>query len=179
MQHHDPSGDPAAGMAAPANADPATVLSDTQALHVLAAELKASKDEQLRLLAEMDNLRKRAARDAEAARKFGTERLLGDLLPVCDALEAGLKSDSHDPATLRQGMELTWRLLTKALESNGLASVDPVGQAFDPEQHQAMTLVESEQHAPGAVVTVFQRGYRLNERLLRPALVAVAKDRNG
>ncbi len=178
MHNHDPSGEHAAGAAAPDNAGAAAAASEAEALQVLAQELKACKDEQLRLLAEMDNLRKRAARDAETARKFGTERLLGDLLPVCDALEAGLKADSHDPTTLRQGMELTWRLLTKALEGNGLVSVEPAGQAFDPAQHQAMTLVDSEHHAPGAVVTVFQRGYRLNERLLRPALVAVAKERS-
>jgi molecular chaperone GrpE len=177
MHSHDHMGEHATGAAAPGS-DAGASPADTDALQVLAVELKACKDEQLRLLAEMDNLRKRAARDVESARKFGTERLLGDLLPVCDALEAGLKADSHDPTTLRQGMELTWRLLTKALEGSGLVSVEPVGQVFDPEHHQAMTLVDSEHHAPGAVVTVFQRGYRLNERLLRPALVAVAKERN-
>lgn len=139
-------------------------------------QLKAAREDQIRLLAEMDNQRKRLARDVESARKYGAERVLADLLPVADSLEAGLAADPSDAAKLHEGMELTLRMLAKALDGNGLKAVDPVGQPFNPELHQAMTMVDSPDHAPGTVVTVFQKGYRLNDRLLRPALVAVAKE---
>lgn len=142
----------------------------------LAAELVAARDEQVRLLAEMDNLRKRAARDVEAARKYGAERLLGDLLPVADSLEAGLRAGGVDPARLAEGMAATLRLFDKALEKHGLETIEPQGQPFNPELHQAMSLVDGGGVAPGTVVTVFQKGYRLNDRLLRPAMVAVARD---
>ncbi len=139
-------------------------------------ELKAAKDEQLRLLAEMDNQRKRMARDVEAARRYGAERLIHSLLPVIDSLERGLTEGSADPARLRPGMELTLKLLSKALADHGVVVLDPLGQAFDPQSHQAMSVVESGQHDPGSVAGVLQKGYRLNERLLRPALVAVAQE---
>lgn len=142
----------------------------------LEAQLKAAKDEQLRLLAEMENQRKRLARDVEAARRYGAERVLSDLLPVSDSLEAGVNADARDARKMHEGMELTLRLLVKALESNGIAAIDPAGQPFNPELHQAMTMVETGEHAPNTVVTVFQKGYRLGERLLRPALVSVAKE---
>lgn len=145
-------------------------------IHELENQLGAARDEQVRLLAEMDNQRKRLARDVESARKYGAERVLADLLPVADSLEAGLAADPSDAAKLHEGMELTLRMLAKALDGNGLKAVDPAGQPFNPELHQAMTMVDSPDHAPGTVVTVFQKGYRLNDRLLRPALVAVAKE---
>lgn len=142
----------------------------------LEEQLKAARDEQIRLLAEMDNQRKRLARDVESARKYAAERVLADLLPVADSLEAGLAADPSDAPKLHEGMELTLRMLAKALDGNGLKAIDPAGQPFNPELHQAMTMVETGEHAPGTVVTVFQKGYRLNDRLLRPALVAVAKE---
>jgi len=141
-------------------------------------QLKAARDEQLRLLAEMENQRKRLARDVESARKYAAERVLSELLPVADSLEAGLAADPSDAPKLHEGMELTLRMLAKAMDSNGLKAIDPAGQPFNPEFHQAMTLIEASGQAPGTVVTVFQKGYRLNDRLLRPALVAVAKDPN-
>jgi molecular chaperone GrpE len=140
----------------------------------LAAELATVRDEQVRLLAEMDNLRKRAARDVDAARRYGTERLLADLLPVADSLEAGLRAGGSDPAKLAEGIAATLRLLDKALERHGLECIEPQGVAFNPELHQAMSVVETTDVAAGTVVAVFQKGYRLNERLLRPAMVAVA-----
>lgn len=142
----------------------------------LEAELVAARAEQLRLLAEMDNQRKRLARDAESARKYATDRLLAELIPVADSLEAGLGVQAADAAKLREGMQLTLRLLDKALAGNGVSTVDPLGAAFDPEAHQAMSMVDAPGHAAGTVVTVFQKGYRLNDRLLRPAMVAVARD---
>ncbi len=145
-------------------------------LAVLEAELVEARAEQLRLHAEMDNQRKRLARDAESARKYATDRLLAELIPVADSLEAGLGVQAADATKLREGMQLTLRLLDKALAGNGVSTVDPLGVAFDPEAHQAMSMVEAPGQAAGTVVTVFQKGYRLNDRLLRPAMVAVARD---
>ena len=138
--------------------------------------LKSAKDEQLRLLAEMDNQRKRLQRDVDAARRYGVERLLTGLLPVVDSLERGLAEAAADPAKLRAGVELTLRQLQKVLADQGLETLDPAGHAFDPEQHQAMSVVETRQHEPGTVANVMQKGYRLQERLLRPALVVVAQE---
>ena len=104
-------------------------------------QLLRSREESLRLLAAMDNLRKRAARDVEAARKFGTERLLGDLLPIADSLERGLEMPAGDSAKLREGMQLTLAMLDKTLAAHGLRALDPKGQSFDPALHQAMSIV--------------------------------------
>ena len=129
----------------------------------------------LRERAEIENQRKRLQRDLEQARKFANERLLGDLLPVFDGLEHGLLADTSDTAALREGMDLTLKALLKVGEGNGLKAIDPVGQPFNPELHQAMTMVEAPGTAPNTVVAVMQKGYVLNERLLRPALVTISK----
>jgi molecular chaperone GrpE len=141
----------------------------------LKAELEQVRADALRERADLDNQRKRLARDVEMARKFANERLLSDLLPLFDSMEAGLASASEsDP--LREGLSLTLRQLHKIAESNGLVEVAPArGDAFDPERHQAMSMVDAEDIAPGAIAQTFQKGYVLNERLLRPALVMVAK----
>lgn len=141
-------------------------------------KLGEMRDVLLRERAEIENQRKRLQRDVEQARKFANERLLGDLLPVCDGLERGLAVENADVATLRAGMDLTLKALLKVAESNGLRQLDPLGQPFDPEQHQAMSLVDAPQAAPNSVVAVMQKGYVLNDRLLRPALVAIAKPPN-
>ena len=148
---------------------------DTQ-IDALKAELAKVAEDALRERAELENQRKRLARDVDMARKFANERLLGDLLPVIDSLEAGLAAAGADASALRDGMELTLRQLLKVTSDNGLVMVDPVGQPFNPEHHQAMSMVDSADHAPGHVVQVYQKGWLLNERLLRPALVVVAKD---
>jgi len=135
------------------------------------------RDVLLRERAEIENQRKRLHRDLEQARKFANERLLGDLLPVFDNLERGLAADTADAAALREGMELTLKALTKVGEGNGLKAIDPLGQPFNPELHQAMTMVEAPDKAPNTVVLVMQKGYVLNDRLLRPALVAISKAR--
>jgi molecular chaperone GrpE len=145
-------------------------------LNTMRDALKSAKDEQLRLLAEMDNQRKRMQRDVEAARRYGAERVLTGLLPVVDSLERGLAEGASDPSKLRAGMDLTLRQLHKALADQGLETLDPVGQAFDPEQHQAMSVTETGQFDPGTVAGVMQKGYRLQDRLLRPALVVVAQE---
>ena len=144
-------------------------------LEAAQAELKQLREESLRERAELENQRKRMARDIDMARKFANERLLGALLPVIDSLEAGLSVQADTAQHLREGMELTLKQLLKVAGDNGLVAVDPTGLPFDPEHHQAMSMVESATHAPGDVVQVYQKGWLLNDRLLRPALVVVAR----
>ncbi len=153
-------------------ADEAPQIDETEALR---AELEQLKAQSLLERADLENQRKRLAREVEMARKFANERLLGDLLPVLDSLEAGLaNAPADDP--LRAGLELTQRQLLRVAEINGLVTVAPAaGDAFDPEKHQAMSMIDAEGVPPGAVAQTFQKGYVLNERLLRPALVVVAK----
>jgi molecular chaperone GrpE len=138
-------------------------------------KLGEMRDLLLRERAEIENQRKRLQRDLEQARKFANERLLGDLLPVCDSLERGLAVQTADAGSLREGMELTLKALLKVAEGNGLKAIDPVGQPFNPEQQQAVSMVDVPGTAPDTVVAVIQKGYVLNERLLRPALVTVSK----
>lgn len=147
----------------------------TTQLEAVQAELTQLREDTLRERAELENQRKRMAREIDMARKFANERLLGELLPVIDSLEAGLAVQADTAAHLREGMELTLRQLMKVAGDNGLVSVDPVGQPFDPDRHQAMSMVEPTGHAPGDVVQVYQKGWLLNDRLLRPALVVVAR----
>ncbi|MGF1546194.1 MAG: nucleotide exchange factor GrpE [Thiotrichales bacterium] len=131
----------------------------------------------LRQQAEMDNLRKRAERDVESARKHALERFAGDLLAVCDSLELGLAATQAEHATdkLREGMELTLKMLVDALERHGVRQIDPQGERFNPELHQAMTMQERSDCDANTVIAVMQKGYQLNDRLLRPAMVIVAK----
>jgi len=147
-------------------------MSEVEALR---SEMNKLREDSLRERAELENQRKRVVRDIEMARKFANERLLGDLLPVFDGLEHGLLADTNDASALREGMDLTLKALLKVGEGNGLKVVDPIGQPFNPELHQAMTMVEAGGVAPNTVVAVMQKGYVLNERLLRPALVTISK----
>jgi len=160
-----------------ANADDVQADADQLGLKLAEYENKIGemRDVLLRERAEIENQRKRLQRDLEQARKYANERLLGDLLPVFDGLEHGLLADTTDTAALREGMDLTLKALLKVGEANGLKAIDPIGQPFNPEQHQAMTMVEAAGKASNTVVSVMQKGYVLNERLLRPALVAIAK----
>ena len=145
------------------------------ALEALRAELEQLRADSLRERADLDNQRKRMARELESARRFANERLLADLLPLFDSMEAGLAAAS-DTDPLREGLELTLRQLHRIAEANGLAEIAPApGEAFDPERHQAMSMAADGNVAPGSVSRVFQKGYVLNERLLRPALVVVAE----
>jgi molecular chaperone GrpE len=147
----------------------------TDETEALRAELEQLKAQSLLERADLENQRKRMAREVEMARKFANERLLGDLLPVLDSLEAGLATAPADDP-LRAGLELTQRQLVRVAEINGLVTVMPVaGDAFDPERHQAMSMIDADGIAPGAVAQTFQKGYVLNERLLRPAMVVVAR----
>ncbi len=147
----------------------------TRQLDQYETKLAEMREVMLRERAELENQRKRLQRDLEQARRFANEKLLADLLPVLDNLERGLALEGSDNAGLRSGVELTLRELSRVIDGNGLKVVDPVGQPFDPERHQAMSLVPSGEHPPNTVVAVMQKGYVLNDRLLRPALVAVSK----
>ncbi len=153
---------------------------DVQALRAAleAAEARAleSRDLYLRALAELENVRKRAARDVEQAHKFGLERVANDLIAVKDGLELGLASENADAEALRTGTETTLKLLVKAFDNAGLSEIDPQGEPFNPELHEAMIAQPSADHVPDTVIQVIQKGYQLNGRLLRPARVVVAKE---
>ena len=143
-------------------------------IEAMAGELEQLRAQSLLERADLENQRKRMAREVESARRFANERLLADLLPVFDSIEAGLANAASDDP-LRAGLEATLRQLLKVTAANGLLEVAPApGEAFDPQHHQAMSVAEAPGVAPGAVVQLFQKGYVLNERLLRPAMVVVA-----
>lgn len=145
------------------------------------AQAKAEEnwDKALRLQAELDNSQRRAQRDVENAHKFALEKFAQELLPVKDSLEMGLaaaEGSDHEVADkLREGTELTLKMLSSAMEKFGIKEVDPEGESFNPDWHQAMTMQESAEHEPNTVLAVMQKGYLLNERLLRPAMVVVCK----
>ncbi|KAB2314064.1 nucleotide exchange factor GrpE [Betaproteobacteria bacterium SCN2] len=144
-----------------------------------AAELQAAEhhDAWLRAKAETENIRRRAQDDVAKAHKFAIEGFASELLSVKDSLEAALAADHPSVENLRSGVELTLKQLAGVFEKFNLAEVNPQGEAFDPHRHQAMSVVESDQPA-NTVVSVLQKGYLLNERVIRPALVMVAKDGN-
>ena len=139
------------------------------------SDLAAMRDTLLRERADLENQRKRMQRDFEQRMKFANEKLLRELLPVFDGVESGLAVETTDVAAMREGLGLTLKSLLKVGTDNGLEPVDPVGQPLDPERHHAVSMVAADA-APGTVVSVMQKGYLLNGRLLRPALVAVAKE---
>jgi len=141
-----------------------------------AAEARAleSRDLYMRALAEIDNVRKRAARDVEQAHKYALDRFANDLIGVKDSLELGLVA-AASPEALKAGTEATLKLLSKAFEKAGLSEIEPLGEPFNPELHEAMAMQPSPEHVPDSVLQVVQKGYQLNGRLLRPARVIVAR----
>jgi len=135
-------------------------------------------DQVVRTQAEMDNLRKRSERDLANAHKFALERFANELLPVKDSLEMGLAAfatENGDPQKLQEGVELTLQMLTAAMEKSEIREVNPENESFNPDFHQAMSIQERDDVPPNTVVTVVQKGYLLNERLIRPAMVIVSK----
>jgi molecular chaperone GrpE len=144
------------------------------------AELQAQEhhDAWLRAKAEVDNVRKRAQLDVQNAHKFGIESFANALLPVKDSLEAALAADNNTVESLRSGVELTLKQVVAAFEKFTLTEINPVGEKFDPHRHEAMTMVPSDAE-PNTVVQVMQKGYALHDRVIRPALVAVAAPRQG
>jgi len=139
-------------------------------------ELAQMREIVLRERAEIENQRRRLQRDLDQARRFANEKILADLLPVFDGLDRGLAIETEDAAALREGMELTLKALDKLGQTHGLKVIDPLHQPFNPDHHQAMSMVQSREFEPNTVVAVLQKGFVLNDRLLRPALVAVAKE---
>lgn len=163
----------------PANADAAA--EEGKSLDQLLVEAQAKIEEQreawLRALADTDNARKRAQAEIAQARKYAIERMVEDLLPIVDSLEAALEAEGADADSLRSGVELTLKLLRSAFERTDVTEISPaVGERFDPYRHQAMAAVESEA-APNTVVAVMKKGYALHDRVLRAALVTVARPR--
>lgn len=135
-------------------------------------------DQIIRLRAEMDNNRKRSERDIANAHKFALKNFAENLLPVVDSMEMGQAAASTESASLesiREGSELTMNMLMQVLERNGIQQIDPLGEKFDPDKHQAISMVESTDVEPNSVIEVMQKGFLLNERLIRPAMVVVAK----
>jgi molecular chaperone GrpE len=138
-------------------------------------EVARLRDALLRTRAEMDNLRKRNERELERSRRFINESLMKDLIPVLDALDQGLENAAEDDVTLREGLTMIRSQLLQNLSRHGLALIEPEGEPFDPEWHEAMSMQASTQHAPDSVMLVLQRGYTLHGRLVRPARVIVAR----
>lgn len=160
-----------AGAEDPAASDPEDALA--------AAEAKAAEhwERYLRAAAEVENVRKRAARDVEKARRFALERFARELLAVIDGLEMALASSENATVeSLLEGSQATLKLLGATMERFGIEVVDPEGEPFDPDWHEAISVQESDKVEPGSVVTVIQKGYSLNGRLLRPAMVIVSAD---
>ena len=143
----------------------------------LKMEVQESSDKAVRATAELDNIRKRTSRDIENAHKYALERFVNELLPVVDSMELGINASqsAEDIESLREGMDLTLKMLFDCMGKFGVKTIDPAGEKFDPEWHEAVSMQELEGSEPGQVVTVMQKGYELNGRLVRPAMVVVAK----
>ena len=141
------------------------------------AKAEENRNLYLAARAEMENVRKRGEREVQNARKFALKDFIDALLPVKDSLEMGIAvaNDSIDVNKLREGSELTLKVFTTALEKFGVQELNPVGAKFNPELHEAMAMQPSEQAEPNTVLQVVQKGYMLNERLIRPAMVIVAQ----
>jgi molecular chaperone GrpE len=139
-------------------------------------ELARHRDAMLRMQAEMENLRKRMQRDAEKSRKFALERIMKDLLEVRDSMERGLDmaDESATAESLIEGEKLTLKMLAKLMEDHGLEVIDPAGEPFDPELHEAMTVMPSAEVEENTVMEVLQKGFKLHDRLIRPARVIVS-----
>jgi molecular chaperone GrpE len=170
--------DTAAGDAPGENGQGARAEPDLEAqLSRAQAEAGEFRDQFLRAAAELENVRRRAARDVESAHRFGIERFARELLAVVDSLEIGLESarGAGEDGAVAEGLEATLRLLLVMLEKFGITPVDAAGQPFDPEVHEAIMTHPSSAAAPDTVLSVVQQGYRIHDRLLRPARVVVAR----
>ncbi|RME35601.1 MAG: nucleotide exchange factor GrpE [Gammaproteobacteria bacterium] len=145
------------------------------------AEAERIREEMLRARADLENMRRRTEREVASAHKYAIESFVRELLPVKDSLEMGLQAaeGGGDVECLREGVELTLKMLSDVLAKHGVVEVDPLGEKFSPELHQAMSMQETSEHEPGTVISVMQKGYTLNDRLVRPATVVVAKRPEG
>ena len=181
----------AAAVAAAQSDAPAAVALDDLSVEELRAQTAQAiqdadkfRDAALRAEAEMQNVRRRAEREVEHAVKYGVEKILQNLLPVMDSLEKAIESaeqagaDTEATQAIIEGMGLCQRLFLDVLTKEGVAVVDPHGEPFNPNLHQAISMVENAEVEPNSVVAVVQKGYQLNSRLVRPAMVMVAKSTN-
>jgi molecular chaperone GrpE len=148
-----------------------------QEIEFLKQQVAENLDKALRSQAEMENLRKRTAREIENAHKFGLDRFIRELLPVIDSLELGISAsdNAEDIAGLREGMDLTLKKFRDVLSKSGIEVIDPQGEKFNPELHEAVSVTAAEGGQSGSVIAVMQKGYTLNGRLVRPAMVVVAQ----
>ncbi len=148
-----------------------------QALETAEAALADKHNEMLRAYAELENARKRAEKEVDSARKFALERFVSELLPFKDSLDLGVAAADNavEIASLKEGMQLSAQMFAGILEKFGVQVIDPAGEKFNPDLHQAISMQESAEAEPNAVLHVVQRGYRLHARLIRPAMVVVAK----
>ncbi len=145
---------------------------------VLQEQISGLKDQALRATADAQNIRRRAEKDVEKAHKFALEKFSKELLPVVDGLEKTIEScqsDEGEKNVLIEGVEMTLSILTSGLKKFSVEQVDPVGEPFDPALHEAMSMVDAPDAEPNSVIAVIQKGYTLNGRLIRPAMVMVAK----
>lgn len=150
-------------------------------LDAVKAQLQDSQEQMLRFQAEMQNVRRRSEMDVQKAHKFALEKFVKELLPVADSLEKAVESTEGQEnageavASIRQGMEMTLDLFVSSLKKFNVEPLNPVGEPFDPQQHEAMSMVPAPDAEPNSVVAVVQKGYLLNGRVVRPAMVMVAK----
>lgn len=150
-------------------------------VEALKVQVKEARDQVLRSQAEMQNVRRRAELDVEKAHKFALEKFVKELLPVADSLEKAVESTEGQEdagelvASIREGVEMTLNLFMSSLQKFNVEQINPVGEPFDPQRHEAMSMVPAPDAEPNSVVAVVQKGYMLNERLVRPAMVVVAK----
>ncbi|KPQ03081.1 nucleotide exchange factor GrpE [Marinobacter sp. HL-58] len=162
-------------------ADDASDSSPEGEIEALKAQAQEFQEQMLRSQAEMQNVRRRAEIDVEKAHKFALEKFVKELLPVADSLEKAVEStEGHEDAgelvaSIREGVEMTLNLFMNSLRKFNVEQLNPVGEPFDPQRHEAMSMVPAPDAEPNSVVAVVQKGYMLNERLVRPAMVVVAK----
>ena len=159
-------------------AEDVSIESLSEQIEALKSAAADSLDKTIRAHAELDNVRKRATRDIENAHKYALDKFINELLPVIDSMELGLNAstDDEDISSLREGMDMTMKMFCSSLEKSGVKPVDPQkGDKFNPEQHEAVTVQEVDDAESGTVVITLQKGYELNGRLIRPAMVIVAK----
>jgi len=157
---------------------PKSVEELTEELEEAQQKVQEYWEQILRLKAEIENNRKRCEREVEQAHKYAVKNFVEALLPVTDSLELGIQASQQENATLetiREGMEMTMDLFKKILKQHGIEEIHPIGEKFNPEHHQAMSQQESSEHEPNTVLSVMQKGYLLNDRLVRPAMVVVSK----